>query len=157
MTPGQRGHLQNVLAQHLQLQVTAVQSGAMGILADARTIYRTSVEWLRLAGISNPERLVIDPDSPPAQQAVAQQGEQARQAQAQQEALLRFQLQLAQEEIASRERIAMKELEYKYYDTNVDADLKEAEITGKGVIELEKSRPAISKERIRGTDGTDRV
>jgi len=86
--------LENVIAQ----QKEAMQNGYRGVLASEETIFNAKVDQLKLAGLDNPERYWINPNSPQAQQA-AQQNAQGMQAQQQQEIaqndkLLQTQLQI---------------------------------------------------------------
>lgn len=156
MSPGARGHLQQTLAQHLQLQMLAIQNGGMGQIADLNTVYRTSLAWLRMAGLNSPESYIIDPNSPAAQQAaqMAQQQQQANQ-QAQLD-LIKQQIQIEFEKIASNERIKKGELRHDYYDTDVRAEVEEMKLAGQGAIDLEKQRMTnASAERTAITKGPE--
>lgn len=140
MSPGERGSKQQTLMQHMQLQAQAMASGMGGILASPETIYRTGVNWLKMAGIDNPERLAVNPASPQAQQA-AQAQQEAQQAQQQQMAQMQqLMLQLEQAKLAEDARQKDAEIKHKYYDTDADVAVAEAKIAGQGVIDLEKQR-----------------
>ena len=152
MSPGERGHLQNVLGQHIQLQAQAMSQGMMNVLASPKTIYRTSMDWLRVAGVDNPERLAIDPESPEAQQAAAAQQQSAQAANEKQDGLVQTQLQLEQARIAEDARQHDAEMRHKYYDTDMDAEIAEAKIAGKGVIDLEKQRVSNEGQRQAGAE-----
>ena len=151
MSPGERGHLQQTLMQHVQLQAQAMSSGMMGVLATPETIYRTSMDWLRMAGVDNPERLAVDPSSEAAQQAAqAQQQAQQEQAQAQQ-AILDRQLGIEEAKVKADLEQHKGDLAHKYYDTDAEIAVAEAKISGQGVIDLEKQR--LSNEQAqRGID-----
>ena len=144
MSPGQRGHMQTVLMQHMQLQTQAMQLGMDGVLASAQTIYRTGIDWLRLAGIDNPERLSIDPNSQPALQRIQQtqeaqqEAQQKAEQQAQQDAQAAQALEVAK--LQSDNKQHQGDLEHKYYDTNTDAQVAQAKLTGQGVVDLERER-----------------
>jgi len=140
MSPGQRGHLQNVLQQHIQMQAQAMSQGMNGILASPQTIYRTTMEWLRLAGVDNPERHAIDPSSPQAAQAVQAQGEASEQAAAAQQQTVDRALGVEEAKVSQDAEQAAAELEHKYYDTDVDALIAQAKLKGQGVIDLDKQR-----------------
>lgn len=140
MSPGARGHMQNALGQSIQLQAAAMQSGLAGVVASPVTLYRTHIDWLRLAGIANPERLLIDPESDAAKQAVADQQAAARQAAAAQQKLLETQLEIERMKVRQREIEAAGKLQHDFYETDTNAQMKEMEITAKGVIDLETTR-----------------
>lgn len=140
MSPGERGHLQNVLMQHVQLQAQAVSQGLSGILASPETIYRTTMDWLRMAGIDNPERHAIDPMSPEAQQAAQQQAESAQQQAQAHQRLIDRQMGIEERKIASDMQKHQGDLQHKYYDTDAEIAVAEAKISGQGIIDLEKQR-----------------
>lgn len=145
MTPGQRGHLQSTLAQHIGFQAQAMTQGMAGILASPETIYRTSMDWLRMAGVDNPERHAIDPQSEPAQEAQQAQREQAKQQAEAQQQLFERQFGLEEQKVKVDVKKHEADIGHKYYDTDMDAAVAEAKIAGQGVIDLEKQR--ITHER----------
>jgi hypothetical protein len=113
-------------------------SGAEGVMVTKSGIYNTLADWIRAAELGRPEEYLTDPDSEEGQQA-QQQISQAGQQQAQQQAqMMQMQAQIEQMKIAQDKYKVDQELRWKYYDTNVDAGLKEAELTVDNVIELEK-------------------
>ncbi|QDY70121.1 portal protein [Qingshengfaniella alkalisoli] len=146
LSPGQRGSIQNILAQSLQLQMAAIGQGGNGILADATTFYRTAIAWQRMAGVDNPERLWIDPMSPRAQQ--AQQGQQqAQQAASEEERSERQKAwMLEQAKLAEDARQHDDEIGHKYYESDMKAEIEEAKIAGQGTIDLERERMKIDAQ-----------
>jgi len=133
------------------------------------------LDLMRLRGIDNPEKYLVNPESPEAQQA-AQMAAQMQQ-QAQQEAQQKqdqLNQQLLQTQIAEiqrnwesdikdreldaekfKEEIKLKyaELEQKYYDTNMDAETQEAKIVGDATTKLElKSLETVNGADNRGKD-----
>lgn len=147
MSPGQRGHIQSVLQQAVQVSFTAMQAGANGILADAQTIYRQLQAWMRTAGIDNPESLWIDPSSPKAQQA-AQSQAQSQAAQAKQQTdLIKAQLRLEADKTASSDRQHHGDLRFKYDELNVKTEIEEAKLTVTSTVDLEKERMKINAQR----------
>ena len=76
--------------------VSEVQQGKSGITTDEGSIYQMKIDHMRLSGIDNPEKYLINPDSPEAQQA-AQMAQQAQQQEAtRQEQKTRSMLTMAQ-------------------------------------------------------------
>jgi hypothetical protein len=153
MSPGERGHLQQTLLQHVQLQAQAMAQGMNGVLASPETIYRTTIDWLRMAGVDNPERHVIDPATPEAQQALERQAQAAQAAQEMQQKMIKSQMQLEFSKIAEEARQHDEEMRHKYYDTDADVAMTEAKITGQGVIDLEKQRLSNEAARQSSAEG----
>lgn len=153
MSPGQRGQLMSALQLTMQAQGMAMQSGMGGILADASTMYRTAVDYLRLAGDETPERRWIDPESPQAMQA-AQAAQAAAQA-AQQAAVQEKQaeLELEAKKLSDERAAKAGELRFKYVELGEQSSLKEAELVAKGALELDKvdaeREGAVELERLR--------
>ena len=146
ISPTVKGQQQTALAQLIQLQAQAMQSGMNGVLADPKTLYRTTMRWLTLMDVDQPESLAIDPSSPAAQQAAAQMAQAAQQSQQQmlqaQQQLVTAQLQLEQAKLAEDARQADAKIGHDYYATDMQAEIAEAKIAGQGVIDLEKQRMA---------------
>lgn len=140
MSPGQRGHLQMILSQNLQLQLAVLQAGGDGVLVDMQSIYRTTQAWLRLASVDNPERFWIDPASPQAQQAAQGKAQVAQAAKAEQKQVLQAQFDLEREKVRSSDRQHGGDLRFKYDELDVKSQLEEAKLTVSGVVDLEKER-----------------
>lgn len=147
MSPGQRGHVQNVLAQSVQLAFTAMQAGAGGVLVDPTTIYRTVTTWQRMAGVDNPERLWIDPASPKAQQAQQGMQKQAQAQQAEQKKVLQATLLTQQEKIASDERQHSGDLKFKYHELSVKTETEEAKMISDNTVKLTTERMKARESR----------
>ncbi len=152
MTPGERGHLQNALEKHLNYQAQAMQSGLNGILASPETLFRTSMDWLRMSGVDNPERLAIDPNSETALQMQQSQEQQQQEQQAKMEQMqaqmVQMQAQLEQAKLAEDARQHDGDLAFKYAESELNAALEEAKIAGQGTIELEKQRMVNEGKRV---------
>lgn len=157
LSPTERASRQATLGQLLQLQSAAMQAGLDGIVADVTTLYRTATRWLELGGIEEPQRYVIDPQSPSAQQAQAGKQQQAQAMQQAQETIQRLMFQLEQAKLAEDARQHDADVRFKYYDADQKAEIEEAKLTGQGVIELEKQRMVNDGQRaaaaIRGPAG----
>ena len=108
-----------------------------------------------LAGeLGLPEQYLIDPDSEQgmkAQEQIRQQGEQMSQMQKQ---MAGMQQQMETQKLQLDKYKHDSELKYKYYDTNVDAGLKEAEMTVDNVVAMEKIS-ADERAAERHTEGAD--
>jgi hypothetical protein len=142
ISPGQKAMQMMALQNHVQLQAQAMSSGLDNELASKQTLYRTQMRVLRMAGVPDPESLAVDPSSMMAQQAAQQKSQAAQQQQQQmaqmQQQMTELQMQLEQAKLAEDARQADDELKFKYWDANLAAELKEAEVTAQGMVDLEK-------------------
>jgi hypothetical protein len=87
------------LGMVMQAQTGMMQAGKEGELVDNSKIYNAAVDWIAAAQLQYPERYLIDPSTPEAQQASQAKQQQAQQAQAMQAQLTRAQLMLAKYDI----------------------------------------------------------
>jgi hypothetical protein len=139
-TPGQRAHQQLMLTQYVQAQAMGMQSGLNGVLFDPGTLYRAFVRLLQLAGVSNPETMIIDPASPAAQEAAKTTAEQAAaQAEAQKQMVER-QLRIEEEKVANQRAKDEGELAHKYFETETKLAIEEAKIVSGAELDLEKQK-----------------
>jgi hypothetical protein len=138
MTPGQRGHMQQVLGAHIQLQAQAMMAGLDGILANAKTLHASSRALLQIGGIRNPDAMILDPASPAAQQAAKGKQEQAQQQAQQQQQIIARQLAIEERKLAIEERKNADDVAYDYFKTEMDVAMKEAELVGSAELDLEK-------------------
>ena len=131
----------------------------MGVLVDPSTIFRSAVDRLRAAGIPNPERHVVDPSSPAAQQAMQQKQEADQAAQQAQAATLDRTLGIEEAKVKVTRQNKVDEVEFDYHELDVKTESEEAMTGAKGVIELSKIREqgatanAIEDKRARGAEG----
>ena len=73
---------QQVALEKVLVQSTAeLQAGKGGITTSEGSIYQIKLDHMRMSGISNPEKYLINPDSPEAQQAAQLSQQQQQQAQ----------------------------------------------------------------------------
>ena len=130
-TAGQRNTAQQALMQFISMSMQLLQTPVAGQLVDLSGIYKAMQDWMKMAGVDNPESYMIDPTSPQAQQA-AQQAQQ--QAQQQSEQQMQLYQQQRQDDLYKHD----SELQHKFFDTALDAEVKEGEIISKAMIEAEK-------------------
>ena len=95
----------------------------------------------------NPEQYLIDPTSEEAQQVIQQQQEQVQQQaqaqQAQQERILGLQEDLERMKDETNRYIQETKTRFDYYKADLDAEIKEAEITVEGIIKTEQQNNAL--------------
>jgi hypothetical protein len=156
LSSGERTHIQRTLSQMLQIQVSAMQQGLSGQLADLSTVYNTIVDWATMAGIDNADNYVINPKSESAQ--VAAQNA-SRSAQAQQKAtqqLIQEQLRLEYMRLAQTAKEANDELAYKYWSDRLKSETDEAKIVASGIIDLERAQMQGERREERIESGAER-
>lgn len=130
-TAGQRNAAQQALMVFIQMSMQLLQSPMAGQLVDLSGVHKAMADWLKMAGVDNPDQYLIDPTSPQAQQA-AQQAQQ--QAQQQSELQMKLMQQQRKDDIYKHDT----ELQYKYFDSSLDAEVKEGEAVSKAMIEAAK-------------------
>lgn len=124
----------NALNSVLMWQQQAMQAGLDGVLVDLNGIYNAAIDWISAANVSDhPEEYLINPMSPEAQQAQQQKAQSAEaqqaQMQAMQEEMAQLQILLQQMKGDQEMEKTREELRWKYYDTQMDAGVKEAQLT----------------------------
>lgn len=135
MTTAQKAQRVGALSQVITQQESILQAGGGGILTDNAKIYNAMSDWCRANDLHNPEQYLIDPNSQEAQQAqqakAQQQEQQAKQLQDVQKQLL--QLQHAFELEKQR-----RDLEYKVWSDQLDAEVEEAKVTADNVVKIKQ-------------------
>lgn len=135
MTTAEKAALVGTLTQVIQKQTEIFAQGGDGILCNLSKVYNSMTDWLRASNIQTPEQYLIDPDSPEAQQAMQQKSES--QAQMQQQ-MQQMQEQLVQQQIDFELEKQRRDLQYKVWSDKLDAEVKEAQMTGDNIVELKK-------------------
>lgn len=112
--------------------------GQEGIITDKSKIYNAAADWVKASNIGqNPEEYLIDPNSEEAQQAAQQQQQsqqqQMQQQQQQQEEILALQKELEEMKDATDRYKVDTQTQFDYYKTNIEAQIKEAELTVQGL------------------------
>jgi hypothetical protein len=131
--------LQTVIGQLQGL----IESGGDGIITDRTKLYNAMGDWIRAANLGAPDQYLIDPASPEAQRA-AQAQQQAQQQAA--EAAKAAQIDIAVNSQAPLLKMQHdfklteqdRELSYKVWSDQLDAEVSEADMVSKSMIELKK-------------------
>jgi hypothetical protein len=156
LSSGERSHIQRTLSQMLQIQVSAIQQGLGGQLADLSTIYNTLVDWATMAGIDNADNYVINPKSEAAQVAAQRSAQAAQQEQQVQQQLIQEQLRLEYTRLAQTAKEANDELAYKYWSDRLKSEAEEAKIVASGIIDLERVQMQGEQRETRVQGGAER-
>lgn len=159
MSPGERQRRSNTFEKMMANQVQLASSGMDEVLVSMDTFYTTMMDWARSCDIENPERYYIDPRSDSSK--LAMQGKQAQQKQQtdMQNLLITQAIKLEQMRSAIDKYRTDVETQFKYYDTNIKAQIEEAKIVGAAaiqMIQLEDSKGR-SIENVEADNGTERT
>lgn len=128
-----------VLERLMEKQATLAGLGMENILVGVSNYYQTIMAWLRCNDIDNPEKFVIDPRTPEAEQQMKQNAESAKRTKAAQDELLKQSVSLEQVRVALQKYQTDAETQFKYYQTVLNAQIEEAKITAQAVVDLRKA------------------
>ena len=150
---GERTRMAAVLDKLMDKLAFLAANGMEDILVDATAFYTAMIDWLRINDISVPERYVIDPRSPNAQKAFQQKAIQKAEAQKKQDALMQSAIALEQIRVAFEKYRTDAELQWKYYDTVLDAQIEEAKLSADAVVRITEARAKAREAMLGNKDG----
>jgi hypothetical protein len=151
-TSSENNQKQQALQLLLQQQQAWLQQGGEGIITDKSKIYNAAADWIRVTQLGQPEEYLIDPSSEEAQQAIQASQQAAEQAAAEQQQQMQNVMEIEAAKIAEDRYEKDTEIAWKYYDTNVDAEIQEAKITADSIIKLETANAKDDTDDERGSD-----
>lgn len=140
MSPGERARKANSLKQVIDAQIILAEKGMDGVLVSLPGFNRALLDWARVSDIQNPEQYFVDPESESAQIAMQDKQKQAQEQTKLKQALMQQAVGLEQMRLAFEKYKADAELQFKYYDAVLDAEVEEAKIAGKATTELLKTK-----------------
>jgi hypothetical protein len=149
-SPGERMRIAMTLEKLMDKQILLAQAGMEDILIDAQAFYNAVQEWLRISDIEVPERYVLDPNTDKAKAAFANKAAEAKQAKKMQQDLMQQAVALEQVRIAFEKYKTDAELQFKYYDAVLSAQVDEAKIAAPAVVDLMKARQDAENANSRG-------
>jgi hypothetical protein len=137
---GERNRIAGVLMTLIKTMAELAQNGMEEVLVNVQGFYTACMDWLRISDIDTPEKYFIDPRSPQAQQALKGKAVQAQQSQQKQDNLMQQAMALEQLRVALDKYQGDSELQYKYYDTVLSAQIEEAKLAVQGVLDMVKAK-----------------
>jgi hypothetical protein len=143
MTTQEKASRINALSQVITAQNQMLQAGGAGVLVDNSRLYNAMCDWIRANDLKAPDEYLIDPTSQAAQQA---QQAQAQQQQAQQKKMEDLQREMVQMQHHFELLKQQKDLEYKVWSDQLDAEVEEAKITSSAVIDIKKINAPSAKQ-----------
>lgn len=144
LTTAQRIQRIQALSQVLGQQQTMMQQGLDGVMVDKARIYNCICDWLRANDIPDPDQYVIDPSSPQAQEAAQRNAQNAQQ---QQQQAVQVQQRLVQMQQDFELEKQSRDLEYKRWSDNLNAEIEEAKLVAQGTQEAVKAAAQITVAR----------
>jgi len=130
------------LSQVIQSIMSMLQAGLGGIITDAGKLYAAQSDWIRTRNLGDPAEYLIDPDSEEARQTAKQKDEQ--QQKEKREVMAAQQAQLDRVEQLERWKTEV-EYKYKYFDTQMDTQAKEAQISADAIEAAERQAIELTK------------
>jgi hypothetical protein len=140
LSPGDRRRHKANLMEVIQLQMGLIQGGTANITANWKGVHNAISDWMKAMELDGAEGYFLDPagqESLQAQQAAGQQQQQQGQMEQQ---MMQIQVQMEQQKMQlEAQKLELdkykhdSELKWKYYDTQSDNELKEAELVESGI------------------------
>jgi len=137
---GERQRVAAVLMTLITTMAQLAQQGMEDVLVNIQGFYTACMDWLRINDIDTPEKYFIDPRSDTAQQALKNKAVSAQQAQTKQDNLMNQAIALEQLRVALDKYQGDSELQFKYYDTVLGAQIEEAKLAVQGVLDMVKAK-----------------
>lgn len=150
---GERTRQSTVLEKVMAKQESLALAGMEDILVSADTYYKTIMAWMRVNDIPVPEQHFIDPRSPNSQAAFKRKAVASQTDKQKQDGLMQQAIALEQVRTAIEKYKTDAELQFKYYDATLDAQIEEAKLSLQGVIDVLKAQ-ATAKEKTNGAGTT---
>ena len=133
-------------------QESLANAGMEDILVDVTSYSKALLAWLRVNDIPNPEQYCIDPRSEKSIQALKNKGIQRAQQQQKQDALLQQAVGLEQVRTAITKYQTDAELQFKYWNAAINAQIEEAKLAVQGVVDALKATQVANKEVAKNDD-----
>jgi hypothetical protein len=145
MSPGERQRLAAVLEKLMTLQASLAQQGMEDVLVDVQSYYNAAMDWMRMCDLAMPERYMLNPLSDQGKAALQRNAVQKQQSAAKQDALMKQAIALEQLRTAFDKYKTDAELQFKYYDAVLTAQVEEARLTSSAVVNIMSARDAANK------------
>lgn len=136
MSPGDRARQAATFEKMMQSQIQLAQAGMDEVLVSMDTFYTTMMDWARASDIENPERYYVDPRSDSSKAAMQSKKQAQAQQQMMQNTLIAQAIKLEQMSNALGKYQTDVETQFKYYDTNIKAQIEEAKIVGAAAMKM---------------------
>jgi hypothetical protein len=142
---GERMRQAAVFDSLLGKQAMLAQNGMEEVLVNIQGFYDAATQWLRINDIDTPEKYFIDPRTPEAQQALKDRNANKQMMQMKQDAMMAQAIGLEQVRVALQKYQTDVDTQFKYYQTVLNAQIEEAKLAVKGVVDLVQARQIANK------------
>ncbi|MEX2125478.1 MAG: hypothetical protein WD795_16410 [Woeseia sp.] len=146
MSPGERSRKASALQNILQSQIALADKGMDEVLVNIDGFYKCLMDWGRMVEVQNPEQYFRNPQSDEAKQAMQSKQAEAQKQTQMRQALMQQAIGLEQLRLGFDKYKQDSELQFKYYDAVLGAEVEEAKIAGKATTELVKAKAHGSRE-----------
>lgn len=138
LTPGERSRKAAAMQAVMAVQQQMLQMGQDGTNVTLGNIYNAQLDMCSALEIEAGERYFTDPDSQHSQQVAQQKGQQNQQMQQMQMQLAQAQLQLEQMKLQLDKAKSDADIQFKYYDARLSAEVEEAKLVGSATADLQR-------------------
>jgi hypothetical protein len=143
----------------IQLQMSLIQGGTANITANWKGVHNAISDWMKASELDGAEGYFLDPAGQESRQGQQAAGQQQQSEQQMQQQMMQLQVQLEQQKLQiDTQKVELDkykhdtELQWKYYDTQSDNELKEAELVESGIqSRLAATKPAPEKDKANGS------
>lgn len=142
MSPGERARRVNAMTQVIDSQLMLADKGMDEVLVDIHGFNRALMDWARLAEVQNPEQYYLDPDSQESQAALKSKQKASEEQKLQKAALMQQSFGLEQVRTSFEKYRQDTDLQFKYFDSVLRAEVDEAKIVGGVTGDLVKQQRA---------------
>jgi hypothetical protein len=143
---------QSVALEKVMLKQEALANAGMEeILVDVTSYWKAFMAWMRVNDIPNPEQYILDPRSQKSIEAMNRKAAAAKAQQQKQDGLLHQAFSLEQVRTALDKYKHDAELQFKYWDSAIDAQIEEAKLAVQGVLDIVKAKQTAA-ERVKNDD-----
>lgn len=152
---GERQRIAAVFDSLLNKQAMLAQNGMEEVLVDVTGFFNAAMQWLRINDVDNPERYFIDPRSPQAKKAMQDRATQRQQQQQKQDSMMQQAIGLEQVRVALTKYQTDVKTQFDYYNSVLNAQIEEAKLAVKGVVDLVATRKIAQEAQGNGKGNSD--
>jgi hypothetical protein len=151
---GERARLSLVYEKLMGKQEALAAAGMEDVLVDVPSYYKAFMAWMRVNDVPNPEQFALDPRTPKSIDALRKRGIQREQQQQKQDALLQQAVGLEQVRTAITKYQTDAELQFKYWNAAISAQIEEAKLALQGIVDFVKAHQTANKAQENGNANT---
>lgn len=149
---GERSRMMLMFEKLMAKQEALATAGMENILVDVTSYYAAFVDWLRCGDVPVPERYILDPRTDASQKALKSKATAQAAAQQKQQQTMDNAIALEHMRIGLDRYKHDSELQYKYFDTVLDAEVAEATLATNAVVNLSTAKARGSNEQTSSDD-----